>query len=290
MVRYLFLCWCVLWSLYSQAQGVRVATSDWAVAETLQAMNHPPVAVGDKRAYQHWVVEPALSAATVDSGVRLQPNRELLSQLRLKMFINTPFYRMINQQLTPIAPVYQVAFSHDDGYSWSSVTQATQQIADLIGDRAAAPALIQTTQSALAADKQRLYQLNTRQPPLLIVQFIDGRHVRIYARNSLYQLALDALQLRNAWPEKGNSWGFVSVPLTALTQLAPDTRLVVVQPYPHYVAHEVQHSALWQRLSFMQTNHYLILPASWSSGGLPSVARFGHQLTEALVHDQGTAW
>lgn len=44
--------------------------------------------------------------------------------------------------------------------------------------------------------------------PLLIVQFLDERHVRIYGENSLPGTVLDQLGLDNAWDGPSNRWGF----------------------------------------------------------------------------------
>ncbi|RUA22576.1 hypothetical protein DSL92_05165 [Billgrantia gudaonensis] len=47
--------------------------------------------------------------------------------------------------------------------------------------------------------------------PLLLVQFLDARHVRIYGSNSLPGIVLERLGLRNAWDSPSSRWGFRSL-------------------------------------------------------------------------------
>ena len=70
-----------LFSIYVQAdEGQQnVATVDWAVTETLLALGENPIAVGDIHSYRTWVMEPKLPEDTIDLGIRLQPNFEVIS-------------------------------------------------------------------------------------------------------------------------------------------------------------------------------------------------------------------
>ena len=290
MLKIILWCWCLLISSILYAQPIKVATSDWAVAETLQAMGHAPVAVGDKKAYQYWVGKPSLSDMTLDSGVRLQPNMELLWQVKPQIFINTPFYNSIATQLESIAPVHQVQLMGTQGYNWITLSQGVRDIGVLVHDSVAAETLIQQTITSLQHNKQRLIGHKKIDRPILMVQFVDNRHLRVYARNSLYQLVLDQLGLQNAWQYNGNVWGSETIPLTALNTLPADTLLIIIQPYPKYIIRQIQNSALWQRLPMMQNGHYLILAPSWSFGSMPSMVRFGQQLTDALLKGQGEQW
>ncbi|MGL5587407.1 MAG: iron-siderophore ABC transporter substrate-binding protein, partial [Aeromonas veronii] len=60
----------------------RIATVDWTIAETLLALGVTPLAVGDAGPSQAWVGEPRLPTEVVDIGLRTQPNRKLLAELR----------------------------------------------------------------------------------------------------------------------------------------------------------------------------------------------------------------
>ena len=78
------------------------ATVDWSVAETLIALEQPPLAVGDVKSYQTWVIEPQLPEGTLDLGIRLQPNMELIAMLphfvnaQPLTFIHSAFYAALN--------------------------------------------------------------------------------------------------------------------------------------------------------------------------------------------------
>lgn len=105
-------------------------TVDWAVAETLIALGEPPLAVGDMQSYQTWVKQPELPKTTVNLGVRLQPNLELIATLSHSaddlnlVFINSNFYASLNNLLRPYAQVHNVDF-YQVGDAWQNVLNAT---------------------------------------------------------------------------------------------------------------------------------------------------------------------
>lgn len=113
-------------------------TVDWAAAETLIALGEPPLAVGDMQSYQTWVKQPELPKTTVDLGVRLQPNLELIATLSHSaddlnlVFINSNFYASLNNLLRPYAQVHNVDF-YQAGDAWQNVLNATRTIGQIIG-------------------------------------------------------------------------------------------------------------------------------------------------------------
>lgn len=263
----------------------KVATSDWAVAETLVAMRHPPVTVGDKKAYENWVVAPRLPENTLDMGLRMQPNLELLRAQKPDMFINSVWFQQFEPQFNTVAPSHTVNFFQDNGIDWQQTLAATREVGRYLGDAAGAERLIGQTDRRFAALRGQLQPY--RQRPLAVIQFIDARHARIFGRNSLYDVVLQRLDLRNAWAGQTNAWGFNNIDLTALAGLPENTLLLVVQPYPAHVPRTLQKSALWQRLPYCRAENMRVLPPVWSFGALPSMQRFGDELAVALKQERG---
>lgn len=258
----------------------RVVTSDWATAETLVAMGHPPVGLGDKRMYQNWVSSPAMPDKTLDIGLRFQPNLERLYQMNVDMFIQTDWFSHLKPQFAKIAPVHEVAFAGVKGIDYATVLAATRQLGELIGDVAAAEDLIEQANSQLAAQKELLSLFRER--PLAVVQFVDARHLRIYSNTSLYQTTIDQLGLENAWQGSANQWGFANISLADLAELPPQTLLIIVKPNPVGLSKSLQKSLLWQRLPFANPDNHRIIEPSWSYGALPSIQRFARQLADKL--------
>ena len=125
-------------------------------------------------------------------------------------------------------------------------------------------------------------------PPLLVVQFIDERHVRVFGRHSLFEAVMQRLGLRNAWQGETNAWGFSVASLEQFLAI-PEARLVVVDPIPVGVSEKLQEPGLWQHLPLVQNAPVLHLPATWSFGGMLAARRFATLLGEALQEQASVA-
>ena len=278
---------CLLPTLVA-AQTPKIISSDWAIVETLVAMGHAPIGVGDKLAYQRWVQQPTLPKNTADIGLRAQPNLELIRQLQPDLVVNSSWFMQLQVRAIPNARTVKLDVFTNHGIEWQHTVQQTQQLGRLIGKPAASSALL--TQSDRYFAYQQALLAPYRSQPLAVVQFIDARHLRIYGHNSLYGQTLERLQLRNAWSGKTNAWGFNQIGVLQLAKLPANTRLVVVHPHPANVQQQLNKSVLWQRLPFRQAQHQLVLPAVWSFGALPSMQRFANTLTLGLTGKQVTPW
>ncbi|QOF66769.1 iron-siderophore ABC transporter substrate-binding protein [Actinobacillus sp. GY-402] len=269
----------------------RIATLDWTVAETLIALGEPPVAVGDVKSYRQWVAQPQLPADTLDLGLRMQPNPELLiplsnaDQKAPLIFINTGFYASTAPLLQRFAQqVHRVDF-YAEGDAWQNILNASKQVADIINRPQAFEQLIRRYQQKLAEIRPHLQAFRDR--PLALVQFIDSRHLRIYAPNSPFGAVLSQLGLQNAWSGSQNNWGFETIDLTQLAKLPQNSRLVVIKPYPANIETDLKYNTLWRHLTMARDP--LILPAIWTFGGIPSAQRFAQALADGLQNG-GEAW
>nr|BCK60328.1 iron(3+)-hydroxamate-binding protein FhuD precursor [Aeromonas hydrophila] len=184
----------------SQADAVksvpRIATVDWTIAETLLALGVTPLAVGDVGSYRAWVGEPLLPAAVVDIGQRAQPNRELLAELKPDRILISPLAAPLAPTLSRIAPVQSIALYEPDADLWLRLHEATLTIAALVDKTAEAEQLLAGLDQDLA---QMRATLPEDLPLLLVVQFIDERHVRVFGRHSLFEAVMQRLGLRNGW-------------------------------------------------------------------------------------------
>ncbi|MBP6345651.1 iron-siderophore ABC transporter substrate-binding protein [Neisseriaceae bacterium CLB008] len=288
MRRWFWLCWLSISSLVSSqamAQDVRIITSDWTVAETLVALQHPPIGVGDKRAYERWVIEPKLPVSSVDLGLRTQPNIELVLSLQPDYIVNAQWLQQALPNLPSLGQKINLEFYSDKGHSWAQSVAATRTLGTLIKRPQAAEKLIHQTQTQLR--QQGLAVAAWRDRPLAVVQFVDARHLRIYGTNSLYGTVLSMMSLNNAWPKVHNAWGAEQIDLTQLAKLPVNTLMVIVAPYPPHLAQQVAQNKLWLRLPFGQPQHTLNLPAVWSFGGLPAMGRFADVLSQRLQAQGG---
>ncbi len=259
----------------------RIATVDWTIAETLLALGVTPLAVGDVGSYRAWVGEPLLPAAVVDIGQRAQPNRELLAELKPDRILISPLAAPLAPTLSRIAPVQSIALYEPDTDLWQRLHEATLTIAALVDKTTEAEHLLSTLDQDLV---QMRATLPEDLPPLLVVQFIDERHVRVFGRHSLFEAVMQRLGLRNGWQGETNAWGFAVASLEQLMAL-PQARLVVVDPIPVGVSERLQEPGLWQQLPQVRAEAVLHLPAVWSFGGVLAARRFAVQLSTALQQD-----
>lgn len=259
----------------------RIATVDWTIAETLLALGVTPLAVGDVSAYRAWVGEPLLPADVVDIGLRAQPNRELLAELKPDRILISPLAAPLAPTLSRIAPVQSIALYDPQTDLWQRLHEATLTIAALVNKTAEANVLLTDLNRDLEQMKQTL---PAELPPLLVVQFIDERHVRVFGRHSLFEAVMQRLGLRNAWQGETNAWGFSVASIEQFMAL-PAARLVVVDPIPVGVSERLQEPGLWQHLPLVQQAPVLHLPAVWSFGGVLAARRFASLLNEALQQD-----
>jgi len=259
----------------------RIATVDWTLAETLLALGVTPLAVGDAGPYQAWVGEPRLPAGVVDIGLRTQPNRELLAELKPDLILISPLAAPMAPTLSRIAPVSTIALYDAQTDLWQRLHEVTLTLARMVGKTAEGEQLL----AGLERDLTRMQaELPADLPPLLVVQFIDERHVRVFGRHSLFDAVMTRLGLRNGWQEQTNDWGFSVVSIEQFMAL-PNARLVVVDPIPVGVSERLQDPGLWQHLPLVRQAPVLHLPAVWSFGGVLAARRFAGLLSDALLQD-----
>lgn len=275
--RLIFLALCCLWAS-SNLQAARLATLDWTLAETLIALDAPLVAVAQSDAYHEWVGEPALPQDVIDLGLRTQPNLELLADLAPSHILISPMFANLAPRLERIADVANFSLYQPDTDTWQEMQTLTRQVGELADRSPQAEQLIDDTRQAMTRLRDAL---EDEQQPLLMVQFMDARHVRVFGDNGLFDAVLDQLTLENAWQAPTNAWGFSLVGIEALAEY-PNARLVVIEPFPVGVEQQLAQSGLWQRLPSVRENTLIRLPAIWSFGALPSAHRFATQLTAAL--------
>ncbi|QNI04865.1 ABC transporter substrate-binding protein [Halomonas sp. SH5A2] len=261
-------------SSLASSQG---ATLDWTIAETLLAIDAPVSSVAQQSDYHQWVGEPHIPKNTTDMGLRSQPNLELLAQMQPERILISPMFAGLTPRLERIAPVTSVELYTPGSDTWQEMQSITEQIGELADRAPQASQLIEQTHSLMA----RLRDERPGTAPLLMIQFMDARHVRVFGDNSLYNAVLDQLDLPNAWDQETNAWGFSLVGVEELARY-PDATLLIVDPLPTGVEAQLAESGLWQQLPSVKDDRLLRLPPVWSFGALPSAQRFARELVAAL--------
>jgi ABC-type Fe3+-hydroxamate transport system substrate-binding protein len=262
----------------------RIAVLDWAIAETLIALGEAPVALVAASDWNRFVVEPPLPPRTADIGIQQEVNFELLAALRPDLILTSPFSQDQEPALARIAPVRRFTVFEATPAPLDRPRALTRELGALVGREGKAEAFIACADAQLATCRARLARL--RLPPILLVSFLDARHVRAYGGFGLYQNVLDTLDLRNAWTKPTNPWGFATTGIEGLAT-ERDVRLVAFQPVPPDAHPTLAQSPLWRELPFVKAGHMSVLRPVLMFGALPAALRFARLLTAELERVAG---
>ncbi|MDX5372464.1 MAG: ABC transporter substrate-binding protein [Pseudomonadaceae bacterium] len=282
-MRWLF---CALALLAGLAQAEthppRIAVIDWGLTETLLGLGVTPIAVAQTEGYRRWVMQPELPASVIDLGLRIEPNLELLSQLRPELILITPQFEASRAQLERIAPVRSLAIYTPQAEAYVGAQRVARELGELLGRQTQAEALIRRVDATLERVGRRL--AGETRPAFYVLTFLDQRHVRLFGKQSIYQGVLDRVGLRNAWSGPTNYWGFTQQGIERLAE-QPDAALLYLEPLPPGTREGLAQSALWQRLPAVREQRLYDLPPVWSFNGLLAAERFALLLEERLMSE-----
>ncbi|MDP5255003.1 MULTISPECIES: ABC transporter substrate-binding protein [unclassified Vibrio] len=253
---------------------------DWAQTQTLLALGIVPAAAAKVDDYKQWVGYPAIPEQTVDIGLRSQPNIERLIELDLDTIYLSSRFLSLRTQLERIAKVRVLTARQEGKVNWQTVRNFTLAMAQDLGLTAKAQQLIVNSEQRLSRLANRL---SNNRSAVLLVQFMDRKHVRVYGENSAYQIALNKLAVKNAWQKESNYWGYTLVGIEQLQGI--HGQIIVIDPLPIGVSAQLERDPYWQYIIRTTGHSMLSLPATWSVGSIPSVMRFAEQLTRALTQE-----
>lgn len=263
-----------------------IATFDFAIAETLAAIGHPPKFLAGLEGYETYSRKEGIIPHATDLGYRHLPNLELLASLPPKyILISPPAHVSLIPKLRELADVgeylfYNFSNANNEQDHWSVLEGVTRMLGNLVGDPAASEHYIEQTNSHFDDLKRRLNNIDTS---LLVVHLVDERHARIYGIGGIEGMVLNRLGLQNAWQGSLGKWGRATVSATSLFEV--NAKLIFLNsPYgPDGGQEKLLTDGQWRHLPSVKQNNYVILSTNyWHWGGLPSAIRFAEALVEVL--------
>ncbi|GLK73856.1 iron-siderophore ABC transporter substrate-binding protein [Ancylobacter dichloromethanicus] len=260
----------------------RVVAMDFGLAETLIEIGLPPVALPDPGGWADWVVEPALPPGIVNLGTDREPNLELLAALKPDLIVTTPYLAAIRPLLEGFAPTREFpVYAPPGGHPYALSEAATRSLGAAVGRTDEAEALIARAQAAMAQAGAGFVRAGIADRPVLAVNFLDTRHVRVYGSGSLFGDVMERTGLVNGWTRPSNYWGFSTVGIEELAQ-SPASSLLYLEPISVDTLDRLAASPLWNSLAFVKAGRVLRLPPVLMFGMLPSAMRFAGQLSRVL--------
>lgn len=270
-------------TLTLNAPPTRIVALNWAATEALLLLGITPVGVADRDGYGTWVQAPALpDAGVANVGSRSAPSLEAIAELKPDLIVTSAELAPAASQLEALAPTYVISLYTPGADPFERATRQLRTLADMTGRRARAERVLAELNATLDQERARLADAGLAGIPVALVNFLDTRHVRIYARNGLYQTVLDRLGLVNAWQAPGNFWGFSVTGLDALAA-TPDARLAVIAPTPPGLADSLAESPFWTYLPSVQKHRVYPVEATWPFGGVYPIQRLARALTDRLL-------
>ncbi|MGF0540448.1 ABC transporter substrate-binding protein [Agrobacterium sp. ES01] len=288
------LCWLCLNIAFDAVAGarepLRVVPLDWGLASTLFALGVDVPALAEKKGYADWVGQENLSDDIVDLGLRLAPDMERLRGIDPDLILISPQFSSIAPRLETVAKTKVFATFTPDKTPLDNSIRITRELGSLLNTGARAERLVGSTEKAL--EDLRQSRLNASATcAVLIVNFVDERHIRVFADGSLYGDVLKAGNIDNAWKRPTNYWGFSTAPASALLDY-PDAMLIAVGPTPLPVARILDaadgshaRNNLLDHLPSVAKGRLRMLPPIWSFGGLPEAKILAEALTAATLPD-----
>jgi len=260
----------------------RIIALNWAATEALLLLGIAPVGVADRDGYSTWVREPELPEGVANVGTRVAPSLEAIAELKPDLIVTSSEMAPAAELLERIAPVYVISIYKEGSRPFDKASEMLLTLGDMTGREDQAKAVLDDIDSTLEEQRARLADAGLNNRSVALVNFLDDRHVRIFTPNSLYQTALEALDLTNAWPRDGNYWGFSMVGLDAIASYE-NSRIVVLSPTLPGLADTLAESPFWTYLPAVKNDEVYQIDPVWPFGGVFPVKRLAVLLTDALI-------
>jgi iron complex transport system substrate-binding protein len=260
----------------------RVIALNWAATEALLLLGVTPIGVADRDGYNVWVKEPELPEGVANIGTRVAPSLEAIAELKPDLIVTSSEMAPAANLLERIAPTYVVSVYKQGSNPFEKASSMLTTLGEMLNREERAEAVLNDIEQTLQTQRRRLENAGLTDRPVALVNFLDDRHVRVYAPNGLFQSALTALGLENAWPHTGNYWGFSVVGLEALAPYQ-DSRIVVISPTPPGLPDTLASSPFWTYLPPVQRDQVYQIDPVWPFGGVFPVKRLATLLAEGLL-------
>ena len=269
----------ILPAIAADRTALRVASLDWAVAETMLALGHKPIAIVDAASWNKFVVEPPLPAGIIDLGLATEINFELLAALKPDLIFTSPFVQQLEPALQRIGKTVEISVFEKSAVPFAQQQALTRTLGEHLGRSEAAEVFLAGAEKQFNSYRNRISALHPL--PVLLVNFMDGRHVRVYGGSGLYQNVLERIGIVNAWAGETNYWGYSTVGIEKLATNR-NLRLIAFEPIPPDTYPTLERSPLWSQLPFVRAGNVSVLPPVLMFGAIPSALRFARLLVEHL--------
>jgi len=257
----------------------RIIALEWLPIELLMALGITPLAVADIPNYRAWVNEPALPESVLDVGLRTEPNLEFMVQLKPSLILYSAGYGPSADKLARIAPGLGFNFNDGSGKPLDVARRSLAQLGEVLGMQQAAQRHLSEFDSFIDSMKPRFAGHQDR--PVLLMSFLDSRHVLVVGKHSLFQQVMSLLGLQNAWQGQTNFWGTAVVGIERLAEIK-EADVLCLEHNNRPMITQATSTALWRAMPFVRENRFQTIPAVWLYGSTLSAMHLTRVLDKAL--------
>lgn len=256
----------------------RIAVLDWAMLETLLALEVVPVAATELVQFRKIAIEPSVPPHVADLGLRGSPNLEMLRFANPDLIVSSGWYTWVHDNLKRIAPVVSHSV-HEPGHPpYAAAERATLALGGHLGRKPQAEAYVHATFREIALAGQGRAD---RTRPVFLINLGDARHVRVFGPDSMFGDVLQRLGFVNAWPKPTSYAAAAPMPLEALAAV-PEATIAIVSPVPPDARGTLDSSPLWKAFPAVHEGRVVTLPPVNPFGALPAARRFARILSDAM--------
>lgn len=262
----------------------RIAVVDWAMLETLLALDVVPVAATELIQFNKITVEPRVPAQVADLGLRGSPNYEMLRLSNPDLIVSSPWFAWATGNLERIAPVASYSIYEPGRPPFAPAEQVMESLGERLERSRQAGLFLLDVSREIEQAKRRLSGKAGR--PVFVINLGDARHFRVFGPDSMFGDVLGRLDLQNAWPKPTSYGATAPIPLEALAEV-PEASIVIVSPVPPDAHGTLARSPLWQAIPAVRARRVMTIPPVNPFGALPAARRFARLFTEALSGASG---
>lgn len=258
----------------------RVAVIDWALLETVLALDVVPVAATELLQFRRLVAEPTVPPGVVDLGLRGSPNYELLMILAPDLILISNFYEPKRAQFERITRVVSLPVYQTGEPPFPLATNAMTVLGEALGRHEAADQYHAETEREIARLRGTLSRKRDRRA--FVIMIGDQRHLQAFGPDSMFGDVLSRLGVANAWIRGTRYSAAAPVGLETLAG-DPGADVFIVGPLPPDFDRTRDANVLWQTLPAVREGRVAILPSINNFGGLPSARRFARLFVESAL-------
>ncbi|MFC5701256.1 ABC transporter substrate-binding protein [Cohnella faecalis] len=270
----------------------RVVVLEWTYGEDLLALGVQPVGFADIATYKQYVnIEPQLGADVVDVGTRQEPNLETIASLKPDLIILAHFRGQESYPLlSKIAPtlVFNSYPEEGKGDQYQEMVDTFKTIADVLGKKAEAEAVLADLDKVYADSKAKLESAGKTDKPFVLALAYSNQNAvqfRLSTDNSLAVKILEHIGLTNAYkPAKFEVYGFSTTDVEALPPVQDANFIHMIQESDNVIENQLKDNAIWKNLSFVKENRvYALGGDTWPYGGPLSAKIIAGKIVDLLT-------